>query len=125
MIKPRLLPSVTIALSIVFAMVLFNAFGLRPDDGDGPTFSISGRAIAADGALPDNLWVRVSWEEGSGVRSVSVPVGADGTFRAEKLKPGDYRLAPVVRGAADTALDVTPASVTIRDRDATGIEIRM
>jgi hypothetical protein len=123
--KPRLLPSVTIALSIVLAMVLFNAFGLRPDDGDGPSYTISGQAIAAEGALPANLWVRVSWEEGRGVRSVSVPVQADGTFRAEKLKPGDYRLAPAVRGESDTLLDVKPAAVTIRDRDVTGIEIRM
>jgi hypothetical protein len=123
--KPRLMPSVTIVLAIVLAMVVFNAFGIRPDDGDGPSYAISGRAIAAEGALPADLWVRVSWEEGSGVRSVSVPVDSNGAFRAEQLKPGDYRLAPVVRGESDTLLDVKPASVTIRDRDVTGIEIRM
>jgi hypothetical protein len=125
MIKPRLLPSVTIALSIVLGMMLFNAFGLRPDEGDGSTYSMSGRAVAAEGALPADLWVRVSWEEGSGVRSVSVPVQKDGTFRAEKLRPGDYQLAPVIRGESDTPLDVKPAAVTIRDRDVTGIEIQM
>jgi hypothetical protein len=123
--KPRLLPFVTIALAILLAVAVFNFFGVRLDDGDGPSYAIGGRTIAADGALPENLWVRISWEEGSGVRSVSVPVQADGSFRAEKLKPGDYRLVPVVRSASDTALDVTPASVTIRDRDVTGIEIRM
>jgi hypothetical protein len=98
MFKPRLMPSVTIVLAILLGIALFHVLGLRPDDGDGPSYAISGRAVAAEGALPADLWVRVSWEEGRGVRSVSVPVQADGTFRAEKLKPGDYRLAPVVRG---------------------------
>lgn len=127
MIKPRLLPSVTIALSIVLGMVLFNAFGLRPDETSesGTVYAISGRAVAAGGALPENLWVRISWEEGSGVRSVSVPVRADGTFVAEKLKPGDYRLVPDIRGDTETPVDAKPAAVTIRDRDVTGIEIQL
>ncbi|MBA3231515.1 MAG: hypothetical protein H0T05_01730 [Acidobacteria bacterium] len=127
MIKPRLLPSVTVAFSLVLVVVLFNALGLKPDDpGDGGTvYSISGRAIAAHGTLPANLWVRISWEEGRGVRSVSVPVRPDGTFVAEKLRPGDYRLAPDVRGDAAPPIEGTPAAVTIRDRDVTGIEIRM
>lgn len=125
MIKPRLLPSLTIALAVVLGAVLYNAFGPRPAGDDGPTYAITGRAIAAEGTLPSNLWVRISWEEGTGVRSVSVPVGQDGAFRAEQLKPGDYRLVPLTRGGDDEALTAKPALVTIRDRDVTGIEIRL
>lgn len=125
MTKPRLLPSLTIALAVVLGAVLFNAFGFRPPGEDAAVYAVSGRAVAAQGTLPSDLWVRISWEEGSGVRSVSVPVGEDGTFRAEKLKPGDYRILPVTRGGDDTALAVKPAAVTIRDRDVTGIEIRL
>jgi hypothetical protein len=123
--KPRLLPSVTIALAMVLVFVLFNAFGIRPDQDGEPTYAISGRAVASEGALPADLWVRISWDEGSGVRSVSVQVGADGAFKAGQLRPGDYRLVPVLRGGGEAALDVKPALVTIRDRDVTGIEIRL
>jgi hypothetical protein len=124
MIKPRLLPSVTVALAMLLVVALFNVFGLRPESEDGQVYAISGRAIATGGTLPANLWVRLSWEEGSGVRSVSVPVGADGTFKAERLEPGEYRLAPVIRGNGPP-LDAKPAVVVVRDRDVTGVEIRM
>ena len=124
MIRPRLLPSVTVALTMLLVIVAFNLFGLRPESEDGQVYAISGRAVAADGALPANLWVRLSWEEGSGVRSVSVPVGADGTFKAERLQPGEYRLSPIIRGDGPP-IDAKPAVVVVRDRDVTGIEIRL
>jgi len=123
MVKPRLLPSVTVAFAVVLGVALFNLFGLRPDRGTG-TYAISGRAISGSGTLPQDLWVRISWEEGGGIRSVRVPVQDDGSFRAEKLEPGEYRIEAVSDGRRISS-EAEPARVAITDRDVTGIEIRL
>lgn len=124
--RARVLASLGIALTMGCAVLLFNTYWTpqQTTERDAePTYAIEGRVVVESGALPANVWVRLSAEQGGGVRSVSVPVKPDGAFRADDLPPGVYRLRAAQRGdGADRDLGST--NVTVTGADVRGVTLR-
>lgn len=119
--RSRILASATIALTMVFAVVVFNNFrSEEPGNSVGTerVFSIRGH-VEAGGTMPEGLWIRITGQQDGQVRSVSVPVKPDGTFEASDLAPGFYTLRAAQRGVdAAPSQNLGEATAMITDGDA-------
>lgn len=129
MTRARMIRIVAAALASLTAVLLFNRFGPQSlettDDPEAPTYSVSGRAVAADGQVPSGMRIRIRGLEDGRVRSVTVPAQPDGTFVARGLRPGVYTAFAMVPGGGSGApdLEIGSAEVTVGSADVTGVTI--
>lgn len=129
--RSRILASLSIALTMATAVLLFNQFAPQSSQSDaepeGPAYLVSGRVVPADGPTPTGLRVRIRGVEDGRVRSVMVPVKPDGTFIARDLRPGTYTVIAILPGETDGSPDVEAGSteVTIENRDVSGVAISL
>jgi hypothetical protein len=130
MTRARIMRILAALLVSLTAVLLINRFASPPspdEDPDAPTYSVSGRAVAADGQLPPGLRIRIRGLEDGRVRSVTVPAQPDGSFVAKGLRPGVYTAHAMAAGTGSDALDIEvgSAEVTIGSADVTGVTINL
>lgn len=128
-IRTQVARSLAIGVTVLCAVLLYNQFGLKrnADAGDAgaPTYSVSGRAVAADGQPPPGMRIRLRGLDDGRVRSVTVPAKPDGSFSATGLAPGLYTISAFAPGTGDGAADVEigTAEVTVGNADLSGVTI--
>jgi hypothetical protein len=123
------LPAATIGLACLAAVLIWNYSSTFKRAGASEEgFTISGRVTAGPG--PDALkgvQVRVRWMEDGVVRTVAVPVAADGTFSADRLLPGTYNLSATAATADGGAASPPPPAkaITISNANVSGVLLNL